>query len=166
MLFGVTVFLYFRENGVIKLGATSSPVNSCHFLIGLKQRMNANTNTNPNLSSIEDVRNPSSLQATADVKHPKAVLTKKDRRLQSAKLFIIASVSIVTVVLTIIDVVFTAKAFEKESKLIYKVQGSADTAIVIHNLQQERDLTALQYGLKILDLNLGVKNRKYEKKGE
>jgi hypothetical protein len=94
-----------------------------------------------------------SLQATSDAKEPNTVITKKDRRYQLVKLFIIALVSTGTVALTIIDVVHTANSFEKKTKLIYKVQGSINTAFLIHNLQKERGLTALQLGFQLLNFN-------------
>ena len=102
-------------------------------------------------SSVE--HSPASFQATADAKDPKTVITKKDRRNQLMKLFIIALVSAGTVALTIIDVVQTANSFDKKTNLIYKVHGSINTAFLIHNLQKERGLTALQLGFKLLNFN-------------
>ena len=115
----------------------------CFFLSSISSNMIA-----PSLEP-----SPASLQATADAKDPKTVITKKDRRHQLVKLFIIALVSTATVILTIIDVVQTAHSFDKKTKLIHKVHGSINTAFLIHNLQKERGLTALQLGFKLLDFN-------------
>jgi hypothetical protein len=91
-----------------------------------------------------------SYQASSNAEHPNTVVTKKDRQYQLLKLFIIALVSVATVTLTIIDVIQTAKSFEKKEELTYKIQGSIDTALVIHNLQTERGMTALQFGFQQL----------------
>ncbi len=96
---------------------------------------------------------PAGFQATADAEDPRGVITKKDRRYQLGKLFVIALVSTATVVLTIIDVAQTAKSYEKKTELIYKVQGSINTALFIHSLQKERGLTALQLGFQSLSFN-------------
>ncbi|XP_028419216.1 uncharacterized protein LOC114544937 [Dendronephthya gigantea] len=90
-------------------------------------------------------------QGSSDAEHPKAVIKKQDRRLQLAKLAIIAFVSIGTVVLIIIDVIQTGKSFQKKQELTHKIQGSIDTALVIHNLQKERGMTALQLGFRQLN---------------
>ncbi|CAB4002758.1 Hypothetical predicted protein [Paramuricea clavata] len=92
----------------------------------------------------------SSYQASSNAELPNTVITKKDRRYQLAKLFIIALVSIATVTLTIIDVIQTAKSFGKKEELTYKIQGSIDTAMVIHNLQIERGMTTLQLAFQRL----------------
>jgi hypothetical protein len=84
-----------------------------------------------------------SYQASSNAEHPKTVITKKDRRYQLAKLFIIALVSTVTVTLTIIDVIQTAKSFVNKQQLTHKIQRSIYTALVIHDLQTERGMTAL-----------------------
>ena len=91
-------------------------------------------------------------QGSANAEHPKTVITKQDRRLQLAKLSIIAFISIGTVVLIIIDVIQTSKSFQKKQELTHKIQGSIDTALVIHNLQKERGRTALQLGFRQLNL--------------
>ncbi len=91
-----------------------------------------------------------SYQGSSNAENPKTVITKKDRRYQLAKLFIIAIVSIVTVALTIIDVIQTAKSFANKRELNYKIQGSIVTALVIHNLQKERGMTVIQLGCKQL----------------
>ncbi len=96
---------------------------------------------------------PAGFQATADAEDPRGVITKKDRRYQLGKLFVIALVSTATVVLTIVDVAQTAKSYEKKTRLIYKVQGSINTAFLIHSLQKERGLTALQLGFQSLNFN-------------
>ena len=90
------------------------------------------------------------LQATADAEHPAMVITKKDRRLQLVKLFVIAFVSMGTVALTLIDVIQTAELFEKKHELTHNVQASIETALIIHELQKERGMTALQLGFKQL----------------
>ena len=85
-------------------------------------------------------------QASSNAEHPKRVITKKERRLQVAKLFIIISISMATVVLTIVDMVQTANSFQQNSKLNDKIQGSIDVALVIHDLQKERGMTTLHMG--------------------
>ena len=89
-----------------------------------------------------------SYQASADAEHPKAIITKKERRLQLVKLFIITFVSIATVALIVFDVIQTAKWYSKKKELTYKIQGSIDTALVIHGLQKERGMTTLRFGVK------------------
>jgi hypothetical protein len=91
-----------------------------------------------------------SYQASSNAEHPKTVIPKKDRRYQLAKLFIIAFVSIETVTLTIIDVIQTAKSFENKQELNNKIQGSIYTAMVIHNLQTERGMTAIHFSFRQL----------------
>ena len=93
-----------------------------------------------------------SFQASSNAEHPKKVITKKDRRLQLAKLFMITFISTATVVLTIIDMIQTAKSFREKEELTDKIQGSIDMALVIHNLQKERGMTTLQMGFKEIKL--------------
>ena len=71
-------------------------------------------------------------QASSNAEHPKKVITKKERRLQVAKLFIIISISMATVVLTIIDMLQTANSFQQKSELNDKIQGSIDVALMSH----------------------------------
>ena len=93
-----------------------------------------------------------SYQASSDAEHPKTAITKKDRRLQFAKLFIITLISTATVILTIIDLIHTAKSFQEKEELTDKIQGSIDMSFVIHNLQKERGTTTLQMGFKQTNL--------------
>ena len=93
-----------------------------------------------------------SFQASSNAEHPKKVTTKKDRRLQLAKLFLITFISMTTVVLTIIDMIQTAKSFREKEELTDKIQGSIDMALLIHNLQKERGMTTLQMGFKEIKL--------------
>ena len=93
-----------------------------------------------------------SFQASSNAEHPKKVITKKDRRLQLAKLFLITFISTATVVLTIIDMIQTAKSFREKEELTDKIQGSIDMALLIHNLQKERGMTTLQMGFKEIKL--------------
>ena len=92
------------------------------------------------------MNNTLSFQASSNAEHPKKVVTKKDRRLQVAKLSIIIFISLATVALTIFDVIQTAMAFQESKKLADRIQGSVDVALVIHDLQKERGMTTLQMG--------------------
>ena len=97
---------------------------------------------------------PSSQQASSNIESPTKIVSKKNRRCQLAKLFVIAFVSMVTVALIIIDVVGTAKSFQKKNELNYKIQGSIVTASVIHNLQKEREMTIVQLSYKHLHFKI------------
>ena len=88
-------------------------------------------------------------QATLEPKHPKIVITRKQRRLQLLKLFIVAVVCAITVVLTVIDVAKTVETYTQKQQLKTNIQKSIKTATLIHNLQKERGLTALVWGLKL-----------------
>ena len=106
-----------------------------------------------------------SFQATTDAKDPRIAITEKDRRYQVRKLFVIGLISIVTIVLTIIEVAETAISFEKKTRLVHKIQGSIETAYVIHQLQKERSLTTLQFGFKQLNFDehrLKLSNTRHE----
>ena len=98
------------------------------------------------------IRPSRSFQATADAQHPKTIITKNHRRYQLGTLVAIAFVSLGTIALTIIDVAQTSKLFEKKKEFIYKVQDSVSTAFVMHSLQKERSLTALQFGFQQLNI--------------
>ena len=93
-------------------------------------------------------------QASENAEHPKTVITEKGRRLQLVKLFIVALISMATVSLVVIDVFQTARSFGKKNELIYKIQGSIDTGLVIHNLQKERGMTAFLLGFEHEHLEL------------
>ena len=88
-------------------------------------------------------------QATLEPKHPKIVITRKQRRLQLLKLFIVAVVCAITVVLTVVDVAKTVETYTQKQQLKTNIQKSIKTATLIHNLQKERGLTALVWGLKL-----------------
>ena len=94
---------------------------------------------------------PSSYQASSNAKHPKNVMTKKDRRVQLVKLSLIAFVSIATVALIIFDVIQTAKSLETKIVLTDKIHASIDTAMLIHSLQKERGMTALRSTQRLLN---------------
>ena len=93
----------------------------------------------------------SSQQASSNIESPTKIVSIKNRRCQLAKLFVIAFVSMVTVALIIIDVIGTAKSFQKKNDLNYKIQESIVTASVIHNLQKERGMTVVQLSYKQLN---------------
>jgi hypothetical protein len=96
------------------------------------------------------VQPSTSFQATADAKDPTIAIKKKDRRHQIRKLFVIGLISIATVVLTVIEINLTVTSYLAKVKLVSKIQGSIETAYVIHQLQKERSLTTLQFGFKQL----------------
>ncbi|XP_028390712.1 uncharacterized protein LOC114515621 [Dendronephthya gigantea] len=85
----------------------------------------------------------SSYQASSNAAPLNEVMSKKDRRAQLAKLFIVAFVSIGIVALTVFDVIQTAKSLEKKIELTDKIHASIDAAMLIHSLQKERGMTAL-----------------------
>ncbi|XP_028390665.1 uncharacterized protein LOC114515580 [Dendronephthya gigantea] len=105
---------------------------------------------------------PSSYQASSNAASPNKVITKKDRRAQLVKLFIVAFVSIGTVALTIFDVIQTAKSLEKKIELTDKIHASIDAAMLIHNLQKERGMTALYSTQSLLNSD-GHKLRQFRK---
>ena len=105
-----------------------------------------------------------SYQASSNANHPTKVISKKDRRVQLAKLSIVAFVSIGTVALTIFDVIQTAKSLEKKIELTEKIYASIDTAMLIHSLQKERGMTALYLTQRLLNSSdNGQKLREFRK---
>ena len=104
-------------------------------------------------------------RATSDAKDPKIGMKKKDRRHQLRKLFVIGLISAATVVLTVIKIISTVTSYSTKMKLVTRIQGSIETAYVIHQLQKERSLTTLQFGFKQLnfhDHSLKLKDRRHE----
>ena len=117
------------------------------------------------MENSEQLEPSTNYQATSDAKDPKIGMKKKDRRHQLRKLFVIGLISAATVVLTVIEIISTVTSYSTKMKLVTRIQGSIETAYVIHQLQEERSLTTLQFGFKQLnfhDHSLKLKDRRHE----